>query len=234
MFKVLPINPGDSPMGMVPKLNYNFSIFSGISGNIEVGSPVNGSSPTQVLYTNNNGSLSSDLNFTRDSSFSATNINTGNYFANQFFGANFGSGGFGDSNGSTLFGINSANNYFSYFGVSDGLNYPYNTSLALWINSDNNDVSGILLSLDNGQINQEIIVLASSSFSGYTENSSITLKSSGITSIYQPNGTNQNNLGTGFYIGEEGIVFSVSGVNWNWMHSDGNSGDIIKTDNRIF
>ena len=111
------INQSDNPNVGRNKINYNFSILSGAG--FSIGGLVSGGTPTQVLYTDDNGNLFSDSGFTRDSSFSATTILTNDYYLDKQFGLIIGE--YGGLSGASIFEINTDSNTGNIIGINESL-----------------------------------------------------------------------------------------------------------------
>ena len=215
------INQSDNPNVGRNKINYNFSILSGAG--FSIGGLVSGGTPTQVLYTDDNGNLFSDSGFTRDSSFSATNINTGNYFANEVFGLGIGNT-VSPGLSSVLYGFDSSSNYVNIAGVINNFTYlTDNSSNLIFINQD----TGIAALASAGNISSEpILNLYVGSLNSPLSASNIQLFQSGMDLTWYDLSGNTNSIN----INNSGLSLSVSGVSWNWMKQDGASGQIIATD----
>ncbi len=174
IFKV--INPGDNPNEGRVKINYNFDLLGSLSGGgageLIIGAPITGGTPTEVLYTDNYGNLYSDGGFTRDSITSQTDI-INDYDPNNSISLNI--GGYVPA---AIFTINDNVNDFTNFmgAINNPPNTP-NSSLLYFRNNNTGDISILSATQNNG--GNPIAYMATFLQSG--EFSDVKVYSSGIT-----------------------------------------------------
>ena len=212
IFKI--VTPSDNPDEGRLKINYNFSLLS-LSGEgpsaLVIGTAITGGTPTEVLYTDNDGNLFSDPGFTRDSITNNTVLQN-NYDPNNSI--NF---SIGDSlTGGSLTVIDNTRNFTNFIGaVNNSPNTP-NSSLLYFRNNNTGDLSVISTTQNNEEIPLAYMEAALNS----GEMSQIKLYSSGIT--LNVSGTSFNLMSQDGNSGQAIITDGSGNLSFGTVDSTGN------------